>query len=97
MSEVRGEIDGNLTLEEIDAAVDNIEAGGAEFLRSTVEPVNNTATNVVVLNRLPPGKRPKEFTLTRQGAAAPPNTTQIWSGVMLVAGTMTAVVAYRDN
>ena len=97
MAEVRGEIDGTLTLEDIDAAVDNIEAGGAEFLRSTVEPVNGTLTNVVILNRLPDGERPKEFTVTRQGAPAPPNTKKIWSGVMLVASAMTAVVAYRDS
>jgi hypothetical protein len=97
MPEVRFEIEGTLTLEEIDGAVDNVEAGGGEFLRSSVEPRNNTPTNIAVFNRLPPGERPKEFTLTRQGAPAPAGARKIWDGVMLVAGTMTAVVAYREN
>ena len=97
MPEVQFEIEGTLTLDEIDGAVDNVEAGGGEFLRSAVTPVNNTPTNVAVFNRLPPGQRPKEFTLTRQGEPAPAGTRKIWEGVMLVAGAMTAVVAYREN
>jgi len=97
MAEWQGEIEGNLTLEQIDAAVDNVEAGGGEFLRSTVATPQAKPTNVAVFKRLPPGQRPKEFILSRQSDAAPQNATKIWSGVMLVEGRMTAVVAYRET
>ena len=89
------EIEGNHNLDEINDAIEGEEVGASEFKVSTVSTVNNKPTNIVTFSKLPPGKIPNKLTVVKDGTAQPGGTNKVWSGTMVVSGTITAVVGYR--
>ncbi len=96
MDEYIVEIDGGISLTEIENAIQGEEAIGAEFLRSGISYHENAITNLATFNDLPPGQRPqKDVVLVKQGDPAPSGKKNIWAGVMLVSGSNMAVSAYR--
>jgi len=96
MSEYITEINGANSLKNIELAIAGEEATGAEFLRASISFHGGAITNLITFNDLPAGKRPaSRLVLVTQGEAAPAGKTNLWAGVLLVAGTNTAVIAYR--
>lgn len=95
MSDYLVEIDGKNDLQQITGQIAGEEAGGSEFVSSSISFHEGKVTNLAKFKELPPGTRPKALSLVKQGTAPPANTKVVWSGVMLVTGTNTAVQAYR--
>lgn len=95
MSDYIVEIDGKNELQQITGQIAGEEAGGSEFVSSSISFHEGKVTNLATFKELPPGTRPKALTLVKQGTTAPANTQAVWSGVMLVSGTNTAVQACR--
>ena len=93
MSDYKVEIEGKYDLDEINLQIAGEEAGASEFKSSKVS--DNQKANIVTFSKLPPGTIPKPLKLIKQGDPQPPGTEKIWSGVMVVQGTKTAVTAYR--
>ena len=78
------------------AAINDEEAGGAEFVRNTIAFFEGNFTNFVTLRELDPGQRPAaEVDVLAFGAAVPAGKTLLWSGAALIAGTNTAVSMVR--
>ncbi len=90
-------IDGRSTLAEINAAIASEEAGASEFVDSQVSTRQGTPTNVATFDELAPGTIPPTLTMVTQGTAEPPDTSQVWSGVMLVEGRPESLVGYRKR
>lgn len=97
MSDYKVEIEGKHDLQEINNQIAGEEAGASEFKSSQMLPRNNVPTNVVTFTELPAGTVPKPLKIVKQNDPQPPGTKNVWSGVMIVAGTNTAVVAYRQS
>lgn len=96
MSEYITEVNGSASLDEIERAIAGEEVAGAEFLRAGISFHDDNITNLVTFNDLPPGHRPaSRLTLVLQGSTPPDKKKTVWAGVLLVAGTNRAVVAYR--
>jgi hypothetical protein len=96
MSNYNVEIEGRYKLDEINSAIAGEEVGASEFKSSRVKASDAGVTNIVTFRELPPGTIPKPLTMVKQGDPQPPGTKEIWSGVMVVEGTLTSVVAYRE-
>ena len=97
MSDYDVEIEGRNDLDEINLQIAGEEAGASEFKSSRVSVRNTRATNIATFRELPPGTVPKPLKVVKQGDPQPPGTNQVWSGVMVVTGTNTAVVAFRTS
>ena len=96
MSEYITEVSGTNSLENIQLAIAGEEATGAEFIYSRISLHEGTITNLVTFKDLPPGERPSSrLRFIKQGEVPPDGKTSVWEGVMLVAGTNEALVAYR--
>ena len=95
MREYTVEIEGKYDLAQINLQISGEEAGGSEFLSSTISYHEGRVTNLAKFRELPAGTRPAQLTLIEHGGTQPQGTGLIWSGVMLVAGTNTVVSAYR--
>jgi len=93
--QIQREIEGNQSLAEINDTIGDEELGASEFKGSKVSTVNNKPTNIVTFSKLPPGKIPNKLTVVKDGTAQPAGTQKVWSGTMVVSGTITAVVGYR--
>jgi hypothetical protein len=96
MSDYPRVIDGQYDLEKINIQIAGEEAGASEFISSEVEGAP-PATNRVTFRDLAPGTIPKKLTVVKDGDPQPSGTTKIWSGVMVVRGTLTKVIAYRQG
>jgi len=89
------EIQGQYDLDQINLQIAGEEASASEFISSKVSVRNNVPTNIVTFRELAPGTVPKKLIVVKKGNPQPPGTNQVWSGVMVVKGTSTAVTAYR--
>ena len=96
MSDYQRAIDGKYDLEQINIQIAGEEAGASEFISSKVEG-DPPATNSVTFRELAPGTIPKKLIMVNDGDPQPSGTTKIWSGVMVVKGTPTKVIAYRQS
>lgn len=78
-------------------AVNDEEAGGTCFVKSSVEWYDNAFVNLAVFRFLdPPGTLVAgPVQLLAHGLAAPPGTAPVWNGVVLVDGVNQAVTLYR--
>ena len=85
-------------LDDFAQAVNDEEAGGTAFVKSSVEWYDNTFTNLAVFRFLdPPGTLVAgPVQLLTHGQAAPAGAGKVWSGVVLVAGVNQAVTLYRS-
>lgn len=97
MGEYLLEIEGKHDLNEINQMISGEEAGGSELISSAVLFYEGRMTNIAKFKELQPGTRPKQIALLEHGTPQPPRTQLVWSGVMLVRGTNTAVSAYRTT
>lgn len=97
MASYKVAIDGSFTLAQINAAIMGEEAGASKFLDSQVGTDEGQITNVATFDELAPGTVPPALTIVKHGSPAPPGTSQEWSGVMLVEGSMQPVVGHRKN
>ena len=95
MSEYLVDIGGDNDLPQINLQIAGEEAGGSEFLSSTMLFHDARITNIAKFKEWPPGKRPKDLKLVVQGEPQPAGTKLVWSGVLLVSGNNQAVLAYR--
>jgi hypothetical protein len=92
--EYAGEIPGDSDLKAINEMIALEEAGDSEFINSEI--VSDPAG---VKNRLTFRKilaRPRPLTIIKQSDPQPPWINMVWSGVMVVEGTLTSVIAYRE-
>lgn len=89
------EIPGNQDVAAIDRAIRFEEQTPAAFVSSQVAYYGDQFTNLVKFNQLPANDDPADFKLLALNANPPAGFTKFWSGVMLVSGTNTMVVAYR--
>ncbi|MGC1175851.1 hypothetical protein [Polaromonas sp.] len=87
------------TLDDVAGAVNDEEVGGTEFVRSTVEWYDNAFVNLALFRYLdPPGTLVSgPVQLVAYGAAAPPGSTRVWGGVVVVDGVNQAVEMYREG
>ena len=84
------------TLAHLAAAINDEEAGGAEFERNAIAFFEGKFTNLVTLRELDPGQRPAaEVDVLAFGAAVPAGKKLLWSGAALIGGTNTAVSVVR--
>jgi hypothetical protein len=97
MANYQVEIDGGFTLTQINSAIAGEEAGASEFVDSVIGTHQGKLANLAIFKELAPGTTPPRPTIAKQGDPAPVGTTKVWSGVMLVQGTSTAVVGYRRS
>jgi hypothetical protein len=97
MADYSVQVAGTYSLEEIEAAIRGEEAGASRFSGSQVAPEAGTPANRVSFTPLPPGSVPKTFYLRTGSQQAPGASTKIWSGTMVVGGTMVPVSAYRQG
>jgi hypothetical protein len=95
MSELKRFITGDTSLEQINLQIAAQEAAGADFKQSIISVKNTQPINEVTFEILPPGDRPKELKIVKHTDSQPPGTKKVWEGVMIVAGTLTVVTAYR--
>lgn len=95
MAEYKVEIEGKYSLDEINLQIAGEEAGASEFLASQVSVKDNQVTNILTFTELSAGTVPHPLKLVRQNEPQPPGTRKFWTGVMVVGGTNTPVVAYR--
>lgn len=79
-------------------AVNDEEAGGTSFVKSSVEWYDNAFVNLAVFRFLdPPGTLVTgPVQLVKHGLAAPPGAASVWSGVVVVDGVNQAVTLYRS-
>jgi hypothetical protein len=95
MSELKRFITGNTDLDQINLQIAAQEAAGAGFRQSIIAAKDGQPINEVTFEILPPGTRPKELKIVKHNDSQPPGTKKVWEGVMIVAGTLTVVTAYR--
>lgn len=77
-------------------AINDEEAGGSQFAKSTVSFFDSKFTNLAVFEDLLPGQLPdSEVQCVPFGTAQPANTELVWSGAVIVAGTNVAVSVFR--
>ena len=84
-------IEGKSSLAEINQQIEGEEAGGSEFLSSSIKSGNNIAK----FRELSPGTRPKLFTVVLQSDPQPDGTKPVWDGPMMVSNANQNVSAYR--
>jgi hypothetical protein len=78
------------------AAINDEEAGGSEFVKSTVSFFDSKFTNLAVFRELEPGQAPDaEVQAVSFGTTQPANTALVWSGAVIVGGTNVAVSVFR--
>ena len=95
MADYRVEIDGSFTFAQINSAIAGEEAGASEFVDSVIGTHEGKLANLATFKELAPGTVPPRPTIVKQGDPPPAGTKKVWSGVMLVQGTSTAVIGYR--
>ena len=95
MSELKRFIAGNTNLDQINLQIAAQEAAGTEFKQNNISVKDSQPINEVTFDILPPGTRPKELKIVKHTDSQPPGTKKVWEGVMIVAGTLTVVTAYR--
>lgn len=96
MSDWIFELEGTMSLADIESAIANAEAGALEFVRSVLSYHENRFTNLATFKRLPAGTLPAAgLVLVKHGQALPAGKAAVWSGVMLVSGSNMAVTACR--
>lgn len=95
MSDYNVEIEGQHDFDQINLQIAGEEAGASEFKSSLVSTRNNRPTNTVTFGELAPGTVPNRLQVVKDGDPQPAGTRRVWSGVMVVKGTTTAVAAYR--
>jgi hypothetical protein len=85
------------TQDDFAQAVNDEEAGGTCFVKSTVEWYDGAFVNLAVFRFLdPPGTLVAgPVQLLAHGQAAPPGTAPVWNGVVLADGANHAVTLYR--
>lgn len=96
MTTTLSESQGNLRLEETEAAIAAFESGFAKFLGSELVTVASKKINRVTFEELDL-EQPNEFKLTRSTDAHPAGFSKIWQGAMFVDGTNTDVIAWRKD
>jgi hypothetical protein len=97
MSTYPREIEGKYDLGQINIQIAGEEAGASEFVKSEVTSRNNKMTNIVTFRELPAGTLPKPIILSENNEPSPAGTAMVWSGVMIVKDTSTAVKAFRNS
>lgn len=85
------------TIAQIEANVASEEAGASKFLSSSLSFHSGKITNLATFEELPPGTVLKHLRFVKAGDPVPANSAAEWAGVMIVAGTNTAVATYRDK
>lgn len=91
------EIEGKHDLTQINNMISDEEKGASEFISSAITFLEGRITNILKFKELPRGTRPKQLTLLPHGTPQPSGTQLVWSGVMLVKDTNTAISAYRTT
>ena len=78
-------------------AVNDEETSGTEFVKSSVEWYDNAFTNLAVFRLLdPPGTTVSgDVTVLPHGTDGPDGASLVWTGVVVVDGTNTAVSMFR--
>jgi len=94
MSYYEVEIEGKYKIDEISGQIADEELGFCEFKSSRVSGTDTWVTNIVTFQKT--DLRPKPLALVKQGDPQPSGTKNVWSGEMVVEGTCTSVVAYRE-
>lgn len=85
-----------LNLDDFAAAVNDEEAGGSEFVKSSISWYGGNFTNLVVFKELPSGNvPPNEVRVQKYGSPPDPETSLIWSGAIVVGGSNLAVSVFR--
>lgn len=78
------------------AALNDEEAGGAAFVKSSVTFFDSRFTNLALFRELPPGQLPgAEVEALAHSAPPPTGKVLLWSGAVLVAGSNAALSVYR--
>lgn len=95
MSEYTVEIEGKWNLQEITELISDEELSPVEFVSSSISFQEGRITNIATFKKLKRGTFANKLTLVKHGEAQPDGTVEVWSGVMIVAGTNEAVSAYR--
>ena len=90
------EIEGKHPLDQINLQIAREEAAASKLVQSTIAVYNGRDTNLVELEELPSGTRPKTLTLVTRGSAQPTGTSEVWSGPMLVQNKRQDIIAYRE-
>jgi hypothetical protein len=86
-------IEGRFSLPEITRQVRGEEAGASKFVSSVISGAINSAT----FETTPAGTVPNEITFLKRSDAAPPGTTNVWAGEMIVSNKKETVAAYRKE
>lgn len=96
MADYSVQVAGTYSLVQIEAAIRGEEAGASRFSGSKVAAEAGTPVNAVSFTPLSPGTMPKTFYLRQEQQQPTQACTKIWSGTMIVGGTMATVAAYRQ-
>ena len=84
------------TLDDFAAAINDEEAGGSAFVKSTIALFESRLTNLALFHDLAPGTLPAgEVQVLDFAAPAPANATLVWSGAVVIAATNVAVSVFR--
>ena len=84
------------TIDAFGDAIMDEEAGGSEFVRSTLTWFESRFTNLVLFKELPAGTLPpRAVQVLKYGSAPPANGALIWSGAIISNGTNGAVSVFR--
>ena len=84
------------TTDHFATAIDDTEAGGAEFLRNTITAFEGSLTNMASMRVLPPGKLPAASVVVLSFNTPPPAGKALqWSGAALIGGANIAISVYR--
>jgi hypothetical protein len=98
MNEFSVEVDGKYPIAQIELQIQSQEAGGSEFIQSSIAYYNHHDTNIVQFRMLSPGNRPKRLWLVQGSPTGipPAGTRIVWSGKMMVQNTPQPVSAFRQ-
>jgi hypothetical protein len=91
--EVTAYISGNANLNDINLRINAKEAHYWESEKCYVGTVNNEVVSFVVFK--PTDRKLDMLEVLASSDTVPSGKKRVWDGVMVVAGTLTAVVAYR--
>jgi len=97
MSEFNRFIKGDHDLDQINLQIAGQEAAASEFKGSKISVKDSRPINEVTFEELSAGTRPKKLIIVKHTDSQPSGTKKVWEGAMIVAGTNTAVIAYRTE
>jgi hypothetical protein len=95
MADYQVEIDGASELSQINLQIAGEEAGASQFVDSVPGTREGRVSNVVTFTELAPGTVPPPLTIAKQVDPPPQGKRRVWTGVMVLAGTLQAVIGYR--